>query len=119
MKTVKNIFNLIYPSIRTKNISRSLNGGSSENTNTKRNVMEENEQMSEELNRLYQEYWEFHGTMFDKDINPLEIAAVLIAQGLTLYKTVLEEDDYNKMVNSIMESSHKILKLTPDMGILH
>jgi len=81
--------------------------------------MEDTNQMSDELEKLYQAYWDFHGTMIDKEHNPLEIAAVLIAQGLTLYKTVLDDEDYSKMVNSIMDSSHKILKLTPDMGILH
>ena len=81
--------------------------------------MEDANQMTEELEKLYQEYWNFHGTMIDKDHGPLEIAAILIAQGLTLYKTVLDEEDYEMMVKSIMDSSQKVLKLTPDMGILH
>ncbi len=81
--------------------------------------MSEENHMTEELEKLYQEYWNFHGTMFDKDYSPIEIAAILIAQGLTLYRTVLDEEDYEKMVTSILESSQKVLKLTPDMGILH
>jgi len=119
MKTVKNTFYLTFPNIHTKSIFKNLNGGSSENINTKGIKMDNEPQMSEELENLYQEYWNFHGTMFDKDHNPLEIAAILVAQGLTLYKTVLDEEDYNKMVTSIIESSQKVLKLTPDMGILH
>ena len=57
--------------------------------------------------------------MIDKEHNPIEIAAILVAQALSIYKTVLEEDEYNNMVDSISDSRDKIIKLTPDMGVVH
>jgi hypothetical protein len=57
--------------------------------------------------------------MIDKEHSPMEIAAILVAQALTLYKTVLDEDEYNGMVDSISDSRDKITKLTPDMGVVH
>ena len=78
-----------------------------------------NKNQTDQLENLYQEYWEFHGKMFDKEHGPLEIAAILVAQALTLYKTVLDEDEYQRMVDSISDNRDKVLKLTPDMGVLH
>jgi hypothetical protein len=57
--------------------------------------------------------------MIDKDHSPIAIAAILVAQALSIYKTVLEEDEYNSIVDSISNSRDKVMKLTPDMGVLH
>ena len=82
------------------------------NTNT-------NNETTDQLQTLYQDYWAFHASMIDKEHSPMEIAAILVAQALTLYKTVLDEDEYNSMVDSISDSRDKITKLTPDMGVVH
>jgi hypothetical protein len=42
-----------------------------------------------------------------------------VAQALSIYKTVLEEDEYEQMVDSISNSRDKVVKLTPDMGVVH
>ena len=78
-----------------------------------------NNESTDQLENLYQTYWAFHATMIDKEHNPIEIAAILVAQALSIYKTVLEEDEYNNMVDSISDSRDKIIKLTPDMGVVH
>jgi hypothetical protein len=57
--------------------------------------------------------------MIDKDHSPIAIAAILVAQALSIYKTVLEEDEYNSIVDSISDKRDKVTKLTPDMGVLH
>ena len=57
--------------------------------------------------------------MIDKDHSPLAIAAILMTQALSIYKTVLEEDEYNAIVDSISDKRDKVTKLTPDMGVLH
>jgi hypothetical protein len=74
---------------------------------------------TDQLENLYQDYWAFHATMIDKEHSPMEIAAILVAQALSLYKTILDEDEYNQMVDSISDSRDKVLKLTPDMGVVH
>jgi hypothetical protein len=78
-----------------------------------------NNEETDQLENLYQDYWTFHTTMIDKDHSPLAIAAILMTQALSIYKTVLEEDEYNSIVDSISDKRDKVTKLTPDMGVLH
>lgn len=78
-----------------------------------------NNESNDQLEDLYQDYWAFHASMIDKDHSPIAIAAILVAQALSIYKTVLEEDEYEHMVDSISDSRDKVTKLTPDMGVVH
>jgi hypothetical protein len=78
-----------------------------------------NNESTDQLENLYQDYWAFHATMIDKDHSPIAIAAILVAQALSIYKTVLEEDEYEQIVDSISNSRDKVTKLTSDMGVLH
>jgi hypothetical protein len=78
-----------------------------------------NNEKTDQLENLYQDYWTFHATMIDKDHSPLAIAAILMTQALSIYKTVLEEDEYNAIVDSISDKRDRVTKLTPDMGVLH
>lgn len=74
---------------------------------------------SEELENLYQDYWAFHATMIDKGYTALEIAAILVAQSMSIYKTVLDEDDYNAMVDSISNMRYNVKELKLDQGRYH
>ena len=78
-----------------------------------------NNESNDQLEDLYQDYWAFHASMIDKDHSPIAIAAILVAQALSIYKTVLEEDEYNSIVDSISDKRDKVTKLTSDMGMLH
>jgi hypothetical protein len=78
-----------------------------------------NNESNDQLENLYQDYWAFHASMIDKDHSPIAIAAILVAQALSIYKTVLEEDEYNSIVDSISDKRDKVTKLTSDMGVLH
>ena len=78
-----------------------------------------NNEETDQLENLYQDYWAFHARMIDNDHSPISIAAILVAQALSIYKTVLEEDEYEHMVDSISDSRDKVTKLTPDMGVVH
>jgi hypothetical protein len=78
-----------------------------------------NNEETDQLENLYQNYWTFHATMIDKDHSPLAIAAILMTQALSIYKTVLEEDEYNSIVDSISDKRDRVTKLTSDMGVLH
>jgi hypothetical protein len=86
--------------IQLSNIGKSINGGSNENTAIKRKKMiDDNENNSVEL---YGKYLMFNDVMLE-DYDPLEVAAVMIAQGLSLYRTILSEEDYNQMVDNISD----------------
>jgi len=67
---------------------------------------------------LYQEYWSIHSEKLDK-YDPLEVAAVLLAQAMSLYRTVLNNDEYNKMVDSISKLRNEVKPLTPEQGNYH
>ena len=70
------------------------------------------------LDDLYQEYWMIHSQKFDQH-SPLEVAAVLLAQAMTIYRTVLDEEDYNNMVDSIDKMRDDVKILTPEQGHYH
>lgn len=65
------------------------------------------------LNDLYQDYWAMHAQNMDSH-SPLEIAAVLLAQAMSIYRTVLDDDDYNKMVDDISRMRGDVKILTPE-----
>lgn len=67
---------------------------------------------------LYQEYWMIHSQKLDCH-DPLEVAAVLLAQAMSIYRTVLNEEDYNNMVDSIDRMRNDVKILTPDQGYYH
>ena len=70
------------------------------------------------LEQLYQDYWLIHAQKLEYH-SPLEVAAVLMAQAMTLYKTVLDEDDYNLIVDDIGRKRDQIKVLTPGQGHFH
>jgi hypothetical protein len=56
---------------------------------------------------LYAKYLQFTGIMLE-EYNDIEIAGTMIAQALSMYRTVLPEEDYQRMVKSIYERRNEI-----------
>lgn len=73
----------------------------------------------DQLDELYQEYWIFHSAMLDKGHSPLEIAAILVAQSMSIYKTVLDPKEYDDMVDNISNMRYNVKELTQDQGHYH
>lgn len=67
--------------------------------------------MADRHEELYAKYMEVHSQLVS-DYDPLEMAAVLTVQALTMYKTLLSEDEYLAMVDSIYESRHDVKTFT-------
>lgn len=67
-------------------------------------ISDKNENCIEDL---YAKYLQFTSVMME-DYKDIEIAGVMIAQALSMYKTVLEEEDYQRMVNSIYERRNDV-----------
>lgn len=80
--------------------------------------MNEDNSSNSGLDKLYQEYWMIHGQKLNA-YDPLEVAAVLMAQAMTIYKTVLDDRDYNKMVDDISTMRDRVKILTPEQGHYH
>ena len=71
------------------------------------------------IDELYQNYWIIHSQMIDKGYDPLEIAAILVAQSMSIYKTVLNTGEYDKMVDSISDMRYNVKELKLDQGHYH
>jgi len=63
------------------------------------------------LQRLYDQYLEFTDHMCSEH-GPLEVAAIMMAQALTIYKSAMSEEDYNRMVDNISNSRNKVKTFT-------
>ena len=56
---------------------------------------------------LYAKYLQFTSVMLE-DYKDIEIACVMITQALSMYKTVLPEEDYQRMTKSIYERRNDV-----------
>jgi len=56
---------------------------------------------------LYKKYMSFNQILLE-DYDPLEVAAILTVQGLTFYRSIMNEEDYLKMVDSIYENRFNV-----------
>ena len=56
---------------------------------------------------LYAKYLQFTAVMLE-EYKDIEIAGVMITQALSMYKTVLLEEDYQRMVKSIYERRNDV-----------
>lgn len=65
---------------------------------------------------LYGKYMAFNSVMLESH-RALEIAAIMMTQSLSIYKTILDEKDYQKMVDNISSMRDKVQKFEgPDLG---
>ena len=81
--------------------------------------MQSTDNLDDGIENLYQEYWVFHSAMIDKGYSPLEVAAILVAQSMSIYKTVLDAKEYDKMVDSISDMRYNVKELKPEEGKYH
>ena len=70
------------------------------------------------LDQLYHSYWEVHNEKMNTH-SPLEIAAILMTQSLSIYKTVLDEDEYNRMVDSISDLRDQVKEIPQSASQYH
>ena len=55
--------------------------------------------------------------LLDQGVDPLEIAAAHITHAQKIYRTVLSEEDYVKMMKTVYETCHRVEPIKP--VILH
>jgi hypothetical protein len=67
-------------------------------------ISDQNEHCIEDL---YAKYLQFTSVMLE-EYKDIEIAGVMITQALSMYKTVLAEEDYQHMVKSIYERRNDV-----------
>jgi hypothetical protein len=70
--------------------------------------------MTDRLEELYHEMLSVTAHMVE-EYGGMEVAAIMMAQALSIYKTGLSEMDYNQMVDNISASRTKVQKFTPNI----
>lgn len=65
--------------------------------------------MSDKMQELYNNYFEFTSNQLE-DHKPMQIAAIMMAQALSIYKTILNEVDYERLVDTISDSRDNVQK---------
>jgi len=80
--------------------------------------MNEENNLNNGLDDLYHSYWKVHNEKMN-NYSPLEIAAILMTQSLTIYKTVLNENEYNRMVDSISDMRDRVKEIPNPESYLH
>jgi len=68
--------------------------------------------MTTKIEQLYSNYLEFTDHMVGQ-FGHLEVAGVMMAQALSIYKTAMSEDDYNRIVDSISSMRSQVKKFEP------
>ena len=63
--------------------------------------------MEDKLQRLYDTYLEFTDHMCIEN-SPMEVAAIMMTQALSLYRSSLNEDEYNNMVDMMSASRTQV-----------
>lgn len=61
----------------------------------------------QKLQTLYEQYFEFTDHMVSQ-YSSSAVAAVMMAQALSIYRTTMSEQDYNNMIDSISAKRHKV-----------
>ena len=62
------------------------------------------------MDPIYKKYAAFTEIMLE-EYDTMEVAAIMIVQGLGIYKTTLSDDDYHKMVDMISSRRESVRKL--------
>jgi hypothetical protein len=65
------------------------------------------DQNQHSIEDLYAKYLQFTSVMLE-DYKDIEIAGIMITQALSMYRTVLSEEDYQRMVKSIYERKNDV-----------
>lgn len=65
---------------------------------------------SENIEELYEKYMAFNRIMLEEH-SAMEIASMLVIQGLTFYKTIMDEEDYQKIVKNIYDRRDQVKTL--------
>ncbi len=73
----------------------------------------------EKLINTYHEFMSLTDKLLGEDVKAIEIAPILIKLGLEIYKTVMNQDDYNRMVDFISDHRDEINNLKDFMPELH
>jgi len=73
----------------------------------------------EKLLEAYQEYMLTTDKLLGQGVRALELAPIMVKLGLEIYKTIMSEEDYNKMVDFISDNRGEIKDLSDLLPEVH
>ena len=65
----------------------------------------------DQLQELYDDYLNFTLRMIN-DHSAMSVAAIMMAQALSIYKTAMSDEDYNNIVDNISSSRDQVNRFT-------
>lgn len=71
----------------------------------------------DDLEQLYQEFWQLVAKQIDEGRSALEIAGIMTAQAMTIYKSVLKPEEYEQMIDAISDSRDHVQILDSDITL--
>jgi len=73
-----------------------------------------------EIEKLYKQYMEYHCENILSGHSNLAIAGILLSQALSIYRSSLSADDYDKMIDFIVDHKDEVKKIQePNSDFLH
>jgi hypothetical protein len=63
--------------------------------------------MADKMQTLYDDYLTFTNDQVGK-YDPLLVAAIMMAQSLSIYRSVLDDEDYSSMVDTIISRRNEV-----------
>ena len=67
----------------------------------------------EQIDLLYQQVAKSTSDLINCNYDPTAIAGVMVAQAMSIYKTVLSDEDYNNMIDFILENKDRVKTFEP------
>jgi hypothetical protein len=71
------------------------------------------------LLEVYDEYMALTDKLLGNNATALEVAPIMIRLGLEIYKTIMSEEDYNRMVDYIADNRDQIQNLKDYLPEIH
>jgi hypothetical protein len=66
--------------------------------------------MSEEISDVYSVVGRVTATLLE-DHDPLALAAVLMVMGMRIYKTVLDTEEYNQIIDDVVSRKDRVIPI--------
>tara|TARA_B100000586_G_scaffold242257_1_gene196037 strand:- start:274 stop:501 length:228 start_codon:yes stop_codon:yes gene_type:complete len=66
-----------------------------------------------ETEKVYREFEHFLGEQFENRVDPLICAGIMLAQALKIYRTALEDQEFNDMLDSVLRDRDMITAFQP------
>lgn len=72
-----------------------------------------------DLDECYSKFLKLSADLIAEEVSPLEVAAAELAIALTIYKSTLSEEDFDRMIQEIVNSKDNVQKIDINPGTIH